>query len=105
VYFAARRVDSSCLEVSAVRMKHGVSSIFQDSITSPTTSDTVDTASRMKSTGIPRKIQVSQSTADCLILGGKQHWLVPRMEKVYAKGKGEVQTYFLEIRGGTEKNG
>lgn len=56
--------------------------------------DTVNTASRMKSTGIPRKIQVSQSTADCLILGGKQHRLVPRVEKVYAKGKGKVKTYF-----------
>jgi len=66
-------------------------------------SDTVNTASRMASTGVSRKIQVSQSTADALIRGGKDAWLVPRTEKVYAKGKGEVQTYFMEIRGTTEK--
>jgi len=50
----------------------------------------------MESTGIPRRIQVSQSTADALILLGKDSWLVPRKEKVMAKGKGEMQTYFLE---------
>jgi len=66
-------------------------------------SDTVNTASRMESTGSPRKIQVSQSTADALILGGKEQWLVPRKEKVFAKGKGEVQTYFLQMKERTEQ--
>ena len=51
----------------------------------------------MESTGIPSRIQVSQTTADALILQGKQSWLVPRKEKVTAKGKGEMQTYFLEL--------
>jgi class 3 adenylate cyclase len=60
--------------------------------------DTVNTASRMESTGIPRQIQISQSTADALILDGKENWLVPREEKVFAKGKGELQTYFLEVK-------
>jgi len=69
----------------------------------PTTKDTVNTASRMESTGIPRKIQVSQSTADALNLGGKGHWLIPRGEKVYAKGKGDVQTYFLEWKERTDR--
>jgi len=64
----------------------------------PFISDTVNTASRMESTGTPRKIQVSQSTADALIMGGKGHWLIPRREKVFAKGKGDVQTYFLEMK-------
>ena len=50
----------------------------------------------MESTGIPGRIQVSQSTADALIRHGKDTWLVPRKEKVVAKGKGEMQTYFLE---------
>ena len=58
--------------------------------------DTVNTASRMESTGIPRRIQVSQSTADALILQGKGSWLVPRKDLVVAKGKGEMQTYFLD---------
>jgi len=66
-------------------------------------SDTVNTASRMESTGTPRKIQISQSTADALILEGKEHWLVPRKERVFAKGKGEVQTYFLEMKEQTEQ--
>jgi len=57
----------------------------------------------MESTGTPRKIQVSQSTADALIVAGKDHWLIPRREKVYAKGKGEVQTYFLEVQDKNEK--
>jgi len=66
-------------------------------------SDTVNTASRMESTGSPRTIQLSQATADALIMSGKQSWLVPRKQKVFAKGKGEVQTYVLEIRGKTER--
>eukprot|EP00339_Tiarina_fusa_P009010 CAMPEP_0117058878 /NCGR_PEP_ID=MMETSP0472-20121206/40893_1 /TAXON_ID=693140 ORGANISM="Tiarina fusus, Strain LIS" /NCGR_SAMPLE_ID=MMETSP0472 /ASSEMBLY_ACC=CAM_ASM_000603 /LENGTH=805 /DNA_ID=CAMNT_0004776357 /DNA_START=1 /DNA_END=2418 /DNA_ORIENTATION=+ len=60
--------------------------------------DTVNTASRMESNGIPRKIQVSQTTADALILEGKESWLIPRKEKVVAKGKGEMQTYFLHVK-------
>lgn len=65
--------------------------------------DTVNTASRMESTGTPRKIQVSQSTADALIMNGKESWLFPRREKVYAKGKGDMQTYFLEFREKSDK--
>ena len=62
--------------------------------------DTVNTASRMESTGVPRMIQVSQTTADSLILHGKSGWLSPREDKVVAKGKGEMQTYWL-IRSGS----
>jgi class 3 adenylate cyclase len=57
--------------------------------------DTVNTASRMESNGIAGRIQVSQSTADALILAGKAAWLTPREEKVVAKGKGEMQTYWV----------
>eukprot|EP00934_Nitzschia_sp_Nitz4_P004549 Nitzschia sp. Nitz4//scaffold214_size40253//26722//27160//NITZ4_007591-RA/size40253-snap-gene-0.61-mRNA-1//1//CDS//3329542111//4539//frame0 len=57
--------------------------------------DTVNTASRMESTGVPRCIQVSLTTADELIRAGKQSWLTPREERVHAKGKGQLQTYFL----------
>ena len=56
----------------------------------------VNTASRMESTGIPDRVQVSQETADLLTLAGKSHWSVPRRDKVTAKGKGELQTYFLK---------
>jgi hypothetical protein len=57
----------------------------------------------MESTGTPRKIQVSQPTADALILEGKESLLVPRREKVHPKGKGEMQTYFLELKDRSEK--
>ena len=49
----------------------------------------------MESTGCPGRIQVSQTTADLLISRGKGHWLTPREDKVIAKGKGEMQTYFV----------
>ncbi len=52
----------------------------------------------MESTGETDKIQVSQKTADLLIAAGKQSWLTPREEFVSAKGKGQLQTYWLERR-------
>lgn len=60
--------------------------------------DTVNTASRLESTGKAGKIQVSEETADLLIAAGKGHWLRPREEKVTAKGKGELTTYWLDKR-------
>eukprot|EP00934_Nitzschia_sp_Nitz4_P007763 Nitzschia sp. Nitz4//scaffold37_size175936//118664//127302//NITZ4_002057-RA/size175936-augustus-gene-0.10-mRNA-1//1//CDS//3329549821//7753//frame0 len=58
--------------------------------------DTVNTASRMESTGKPNKIQCSQATADLIIAGGKGHWVTKRDEIVKAKGKGDIQTYWVE---------
>ena len=58
--------------------------------------DTVNTAARMESTGIPNLIHVSQKTADLLISHGKKHWLKARPDPVNAKGKGMLQTYFVE---------
>lgn len=57
--------------------------------------DTVNTASRMESTGIKGKIQCSQSTADQLERSGKQRWIEARKDLISAKGKGILQTYFL----------
>jgi class 3 adenylate cyclase len=57
--------------------------------------DTVNTASRMESTGMAGRIQLSQDTADLIIAAGKASWLKPREQKVVAKGKGEMQTYWL----------
>lgn len=60
----------------------------------------MNTASRMESTGIPDKVQLSQETADLLAQAGKSHWCIRRLDKVSAKGKGELQTYFLKQAGG-----
>lgn len=59
--------------------------------------DTVNTASRMESTGVKGRIHVSQSTADELIGKGRGHWLSPREEKLSVKGKGAMQTYFVVV--------
>jgi class 3 adenylate cyclase len=74
--------------------------------------DTMNTASRMESTGVKDKIQISQETADLLIAAGKVHWLTQREDKVVAKGKGEVETYWVCIEqqgsqtiGGSRMNG
>jgi Adenylate and Guanylate cyclase catalytic domain len=51
----------------------------------------------MESTGERGRIQLSQSTADLIMLSGKGQWLVPRNEIVTAKGKGSMQTFWLEM--------
>ena len=57
--------------------------------------DTMNTAARIESTGVKGRIQLSQETADLLIAAGKSEWITPRDTKVHAKGKGEMQTYWL----------
>lgn len=59
--------------------------------------DTVNTASRMETTALPGTIQLSKATADLLITAGKQRWLTARADKIQAKGKGELQTFWLEM--------
>jgi hypothetical protein len=58
--------------------------------------DTVNTASRMESTGVPHQIQASSVTAELLIAAGKGSWVKPRKDLVEAKGKGKLQTYWIE---------
>ncbi|GKY96213.1 hypothetical protein MPSEU_000581200 [Mayamaea pseudoterrestris] len=60
--------------------------------------DTVNTASRMESTGVRERIQVSQDTATLLTLAGKGHWLTPREDAVNAKGKGVLRTFWLRTQ-------
>ena len=59
--------------------------------------DTVNTAARMESNGVVNRIHCSQSTADELIAAGKSQWLTPREGGVEAKGKGRLQTYFVDL--------
>ncbi|CEF59372.1 Guanylate cyclase [Strongyloides ratti] len=57
--------------------------------------DTVNMASRMESTGVANKIQISETSYNLLNVFFKQFITTPR-GKVEVKGKGECQTYFLE---------
>ena len=54
----------------------------------------------MESNGTGNRIHVSQATADLLIQANQGHWLTPREEMVFAKGKGCMQTYFVTVEGG-----
>lgn len=56
--------------------------------------DTVNTASRMESSGIPGEIQVTQTTYDCL----KQDYRFEARGTILIKGKGDMITYLLKGR-------
>ena len=57
--------------------------------------DTVNTAARMESNGIRDEIHVSESTAALLYESGKFDWVIKRQDVVQVKGKGKMQTYFV----------
>lgn len=65
--------------------------------------DTVNTASRMESTGTPGRVQISASTAKALRLAGKAEWCKPRDDQVVAKGKGVIETYWVNPRPSNSK--
>ncbi len=57
--------------------------------------DTMNTASRMETTGVVNRIQISQETANLLNAANKREWVVPRATRVMVKGKGNMTTFFL----------
>jgi class 3 adenylate cyclase len=57
--------------------------------------DTMNMAARMMSNGSQSRIQCSEDTAKRMKETGKDHWLREREDKVQAKGKGLVQTYWI----------
>ena len=59
--------------------------------------DTVNTAARMEENGVRNRIHVSQETANLLIVAGKKNWIKSREELVAIKGKGDMQTYWVEL--------
>ena len=63
--------------------------------------DTVNTCARMESTGAKHKIQISQETAALLMEAGRGSWCIPREDKIVAKGKGELETYWLKVVSGS----
>jgi class 3 adenylate cyclase len=66
--------------------------------------DTMNTASRMESNGVAGRIHVSQETALELIAKGKSSWITPREDKIIAKGKGELQTYWVSLKSGSSSS-
>lgn len=56
--------------------------------------DTVNTASRMESTGEGNRIHLSPTTANLLIEAGKEDWVRIRPDPVVVKGKGIIKTYW-----------
>jgi len=60
--------------------------------------DTINTASRMQSTGQRNKIHISDITATLLKGHGYNKIIKPRKEPIKVKGKGEMQTAFLMSR-------
>lgn len=49
------------------------------------------------STGETNRIQVSNTTANLLTVAGKGHWLHRRENSIVAKGKGVLNTFWLDI--------
>ena len=58
--------------------------------------DTMNTTARIESTSKPGRIQISKETGELVIEAGKGHWIEKREEKVEAKGKGSLETYWLK---------
>jgi hypothetical protein len=59
--------------------------------------DSMNTASRIESTGTRNRVHLSKETADLLIAAGKKHWINPREENIVAKGLGELETFWLVL--------
>lgn len=57
--------------------------------------DTMNTAARIESNGAPNCIHASKDTADLLVVAGKKNWLTRREESIVAKGKGQLETYWV----------
>lgn len=58
----------------------------------------MNTTARIEATGEKNKVHISHETATQLIDHGKEQWVVPRKETIVAKGKGELKTYWLNLR-------
>ena len=65
--------------------------------------DTVNTASRIETTGGKNRIHISQETAALLSKAGFEGQLTVRDGLVQAKGKGKIQTYWLSSKIGSTK--
>mmetsp|Transcript_46094 Transcript_46094/g.112589 ORF Transcript_46094/g.112589 Transcript_46094/m.112589 type:complete len:201 (+) Transcript_46094:3423-4025(+) len=53
----------------------------------------------MESTGSPNRIQVSAAFAEHMKKANRSHWISQREDLVDVKGKGSLQTYWLQFKG------
>ena len=60
--------------------------------------DTVNTASRMESSGVPGRMQISEATHD-LVCGDDSDFCWDERGYVEVKGKGKLKTYLLRESG------
>ncbi|CAB9501928.1 Receptor-type guanylate cyclase gcy [Seminavis robusta] len=63
--------------------------------------DSVNLASRMESTGMPSRVQVTRTVVECV---SKEDFEFESRGKVKCKGKGLVEAFFLEKRVGKKSN-
>jgi len=59
--------------------------------------DTMNTTARIESTCEVGRIQMSKETASHLVKSGKEQWITKREGGVMAKGKGQMETYYLKV--------
>ena len=57
----------------------------------------MNTASRIETGGMADRIHLSTETANQLKELGKSKWITKREDMIIAKGKGELQTYWLSV--------
>uniref|UniRef100_A0A3Q0QWA2 Guanylate cyclase domain-containing protein n=1 Tax=Amphilophus citrinellus TaxID=61819 RepID=A0A3Q0QWA2_AMPCI len=58
--------------------------------------DTVNTASRMESHGLPNKIHLSPNNTPCTLALYNKCFIIQKRGEIEVKGKGRMTTYFLE---------
>jgi hypothetical protein len=52
----------------------------------------------MESNRVQERIQVSEASAKLLIAAGKGHWVTAPDDLVWAKGKGNMQIYWVTVQ-------
>jgi len=67
--------------------------------------DSMNTTARIETGGQKNKIHISEATAALVRTAGKGHWLRERPDKIVAKGKGELTTFWLVPKAGTNSSG
>ena len=62
--------------------------------------DTMNTCSRLENSSQRGRVLCSTETAELIKKAGKEAWLEKRVDNVFAKGKGQMETYWLNVLGG-----